>query len=208
MYSFLGEGAVYFTMIRHPVDLFRSAWDYFNYGKFYNLTLQQFAEGIDTSRGKLEIQINHHFLLHDFGIPEQDINDLKFIDTKIREIDDNFDLILIQERFEESMILLKDLLCWDNADLLHLKLNHAPNTKSKLTEEGRKTLSAFLEADIRVYDYFYKKFQQKVQAFGENMLNVETMKLKEDIKNAKDVCGVKEVKYVYPDSTLVRDVYK
>jgi hypothetical protein len=210
----LGLGAVYFTMIRHPVDLFRSAWDFFNWGKFYNMTLEQFADNINTSTGNLELQISqhqnygHHYLLHDFGIPEQQFRDLKFIDAKIKEIDDNFDLILIQERFDESMILLKDMLCWDNTDLIHLKLNRTPKTKSKLTEETRKSLSAYLEADVRVYDYFYNKFHRKVQAFGENRLNAETLKLKEDIMHAKDVCGVKEVKFVYPDSTLVRDVYK
>ena len=202
----LGEGAVYFTMIRHPVDLFRSAWDFFNWGKFYNMTLQQFADAIDTP-GNLQL-LGHHYLLQDFGIPEKQLKDLKFIDAKIKEIDDNFNLILIQERFDESMILLKDLLCWDNTDLLHLKLNPTPNTKSKLTEETIKSLSAYLEADIRVYDYFYKKFEQKVQAFGENSLITETMKLKEDIMRAKDVCGVKEVNYVNPNNALVRNVHK
>jgi hypothetical protein len=193
-------------MIRHPVDLFRSAWDFFNWGKFYNMTLQQFADAIDTS-GNLQL-LGHHYLLQDFGIPEKQLKDLKFIDAKIKEIDDNFNLILIQERFDDSIILLKDLLCWDNTDLLHLKLNYMPNTKSKLTEETIKSLSAYLEADIRVYDYFYKKFEQKVQAFGENRLNIETMNLKEDIVHVKDVCGVKEVKFVYPDGRLVRDVQK
>ena len=208
----LGEGAVYFTMIRHPVELFRSFWDYFNYGEYYNMTLQQFSQAIDTSMGKQEIKIKHpfarylhHGLLCDFGIPEQKLKDKKFIDEKISEIDDNFDLILIQERFDDSIILLKDLLFWDNTDLLHLKLNYMSSTKSKLTEETIKSLSSYLEADIRVYDYFYKKFEQKVQAFGENRLNIETMNLKEDIVHVKDVCGVKEVRQVYQNSTLVRD---
>ena len=210
----LGGGAVYFTMIRHPVDLFLSAWDYFEFSSFYNnITLQQFAESIATSTGQLKITHHyeshlHHSLLCDFGIPKQKFKDLEFIDAKIKEIDDNFDLILIQERFDESMILLKDLLCWDNTDLLHLKLNRAPNKKSRITEEARKSLSAYLEADIRLYDYFYKKFEQKVQAFGENRLHAETLKLKEEIKYAKDVCGVKEVKYVFSNNTLARDVHK
>ena len=104
--------------------------------------------------------------------------------------------------------MLKNLLCWDNTDLLHLKLNPTPNTKSKLTEETRKSLSAYLEADIRVYDYFYKKFEQKVQAFGENRLNAETVKLEEDIRYVKDVCGVKEVEYVNPNNTILRGVHK
>ena len=41
-------------------------------------------------------KIRHHFLLNDFGITETE--DLEFIDAKIREIDNNFHLILVQER--------------------------------------------------------------------------------------------------------------
>ena len=58
-----------------------------------------------------------------YGIPFKSFKDPEYIDAKIREIDDNFNLILIQERFDESMVLLKHLLCWKNSDLLHLKLN-------------------------------------------------------------------------------------
>ena len=41
-------------------------------------------------------KIFHHFLLHDFGIPHTE--DMEIIDAKIRDIDDNFHLILVQER--------------------------------------------------------------------------------------------------------------
>ena len=41
-------------------------------------------------------KIRHHFLLNDFGITETE--DLEYIDAKIKEIDDNFHLILVQER--------------------------------------------------------------------------------------------------------------
>ena len=45
----LGMDAVYFTMIRHPVDLFLSAWDYFKFGTAYNMTLEQFAKAFNTT---------------------------------------------------------------------------------------------------------------------------------------------------------------
>ena len=45
-----------------------------------------------------QFEFAHHFMLQDFGVPFEKIGDLEFIDSKIKEIDDNFHLILIQER--------------------------------------------------------------------------------------------------------------
>ena len=36
------------------------------------------------------------------------------IQTKIEEIEATFDLVLITEKFPESVVLLKDLLCWES----------------------------------------------------------------------------------------------
>ena len=33
-----------------------------------------------------------------------------------------FDLVLIAERFDESLLLLKDLLCWKMEDMLYIKV--------------------------------------------------------------------------------------
>jgi hypothetical protein len=176
------------------------------------MTLQQFADTINTtsssttinttstSTGKLlqhrkeENIMWHHTLLRDFGFPFQQIKNMEFIDSKIREIEKNFNLILIQERFDESIILLKDLLCWDNTDILHLKLNPASSKKSELSEETRRSLETYLEVDIRLYNYFYKKFIQKIQTFGESKIKSEIVGLKEDIKKNQKDCGIKKMK--------------
>ena len=52
---------------------------------------------------------------------------------KINEIDETFDLVLLTEKYNESIILLKDLLCWDYNDLRGLTLNVHKRTKSKIS---------------------------------------------------------------------------
>ena len=32
---------------------------------------------------------------------------------KIEEMEDTFDLVMVAERWDESMVLLRDLLCWE-----------------------------------------------------------------------------------------------
>ena len=33
--------------------------------------------------------------------------------SKIEEMEETFDLVMVAERWDESMVLLKNLLCWD-----------------------------------------------------------------------------------------------
>ena len=40
-----------------------------------------------------------------------------------RELDSQFDLVLILERFDESLVVLQDLICWPTEDLVYLKQN-------------------------------------------------------------------------------------
>ena len=38
-------------------------------------------------------------------------------------MDAQFDLVLILERFDESLVLLQDLMCWPTEDIVYLKQN-------------------------------------------------------------------------------------
>ena len=92
---------------------------------------------------------------------------------QIDEIDSTFDLVLLTEKYSESMILLKDLLCWDYGDLTSLTLNaHDEKTKSKVSREGRKRLQEWMEADYFLYNHFKEKFELEVDSFGRDQMQV------------------------------------
>ena len=61
--------------------------------------------------------------LYDFGLPVNENDNTAAVQSKIKEIEETFDLIMIVEHFDESTVLLKHLLCWDYSDLTSLKLN-------------------------------------------------------------------------------------
>ena len=46
-------------------------------------------------------------MLADFGVRVQDFDDPQVVNGKINEIDLTFDLLLVSERMEESLVLLK-----------------------------------------------------------------------------------------------------
>ena len=45
------------------------------------------------------------------------------VDAKIQELDEKFDLVMMVEQFQESLILMKNLFCWEVGDITNLKLN-------------------------------------------------------------------------------------
>ena len=69
--------------------------------------------------------------LYDFGLPVKENDNTAAVQSKIKEIEETFDLIMIVEHFDESTVLLKHLLCWEYSDLTSLKLNvHDEKSKS------------------------------------------------------------------------------
>ena len=109
-------------------------------------------------------------MLFDFGLPVGSLSNESAIAAKIAEIDANFDLIMIMEHFDESLLLLRDLLCWDWEDMTYLKLNSWQDSKrSHLSSEGRAILKNWLRGDYLLYDHFKRRFDQAVKDYKGNM---------------------------------------
>ena len=106
------------------------------------------------------LQVNYkHTILWDFGVNIPDHDNLEYINDKIREIDETFDLILMVENFQESMVLLKHEICWDYEDLASLRLNsHVDKTKSKIDQSAKEKLKEWLKTSYLFYDHFKVRF--------------------------------------------------
>ena len=85
----------------------------------------------------------------------EDYGNKKKMQNLISEIDQTFDLIMILEDFNESMVLLKNGLSWNYEDLLSVKLNvHNERTKTLISEMAKNTLRKWLMESYLFYDYF------------------------------------------------------
>ena len=94
-------------------------------------------------------------------------------------------------RFDESMILMKDLLCWDYEDIVNFKLNARKESKKvDLSDEARSELRKYLASDYRLYDHFQKIFQQKLNKFGKSRMEQELRILRHANLNMKTKCGL------------------
>ena len=51
--------------------------------------------------------------LWDLGTTSLEMEDMETVEEQIARYDSQFDLVLIMEYFDESLVLLAELLCWD-----------------------------------------------------------------------------------------------
>lgn len=87
--------------------------------------------------------------------------------NEITKLDRDFELVLIMEYFDESLILLKKALCWTLQDILYVKFNqrqHKP--KIQISDKVKQNIRQWNKADVMLYDYFNGTLWRKIQDYG------------------------------------------
>eukprot|EP00095_Tigriopus_kingsejongensis_P012525 maker-scaffold455_size166772-snap-gene-0.39 protein:Tk12525 transcript:maker-scaffold455_size166772-snap-gene-0.39-mRNA-1 annotation:"hypothetical protein DAPPUDRAFT_110200" len=190
--ALMGAGTKYVTILRDPVELFRSLWDYTGMSGSYKVSLEQFAFSNKTgplSDRRFLKNLGQNQMLWDLGVPKPLLDDDTTILDKIQEVEQTFDLVMIAERFQESIILLKDLLCWDFKDVATLKLNGLKaGAKSKISDKARQALKEWLRADYVLYNHFAKKLNLEVAEYGQTKMENKLSTLSSVVTNVKDKC--------------------
>jgi len=84
----------------------------------------------------------------------------------IKRIDKQFDLVLMADHFDESMVLLAQELCWPIDHVKSFRLNaRKASYKVDLTAQERETLASWQKGDMALYSHFESIFRQKVFPF-------------------------------------------
>ncbi|XP_072289746.1 galactosylceramide sulfotransferase [Eucyclogobius newberryi] len=187
----------YITILRDPAELFESAFHYF--GRIVPFTWK--IPG-DDKMTEFLVNPDHYFdphgfnsfyiknlLFFDFGYD----NTLKVTDQQVEEgiksIGDRFQLVMLVEYFEESLLLLKDALCWDMEDLLFFKHNaRKGSTVSKLSPELRARALEWNAIDWKLYQHFNKTFWTKVDTYGLRRMALDVAELRRRNEEMTDAC--------------------
>ena len=122
-----------------------------------------------------------------------------YIERAVKEIDGIFDLVLITEFFDESLILMKEMLGWSWEDVLYIKVNSRQKQEDSddiqqhhdyLQMQTRR----WTKADAFLYDYFNATLQRKITAYGVDRMNRDLLELASRNEKLQDTCILSEVK--------------
>lgn len=111
---------------------------------------------------------------------------------KINELDKLFAIVLIVEKLDESLILMKEKLCWSVDDIVAFAKN-ARRTKIKLKPKVKFKIRDYNKADMTLYKHFLRKHVKNVAVFGKKRMKLEVKILKNRVKQYYDKCVYEEV---------------
>lgn len=89
----------------------------------------------------------------------------------IQKLDKIFSVVLIVEKLDESLILMKEKLCWEFSDIAYLLKNvRKDDWKSQINSDMRLKLRALNDADSRLYSYFLSRHETAVDRYGRDKM--------------------------------------
>ena len=142
---------------------------------------------------KFSGRIGNNMMLFDMGLTVGLGTTEDEIQKKIAAADDLFDLVLIAEKMDESLILMKELLCWKYEDVVFFPKNaRKSSVKPKLSADAVEKLRLLNRGDQLLYDHFVARHNKEVARYGvEKMAQQVTILNSVKDKLFKD-CKVKE----------------
>ncbi|XP_023930158.1 galactosylceramide sulfotransferase-like [Lingula anatina] len=169
----------YIGIVREPFSQFQSAFNFYRISSKFNLKnstnpVVEFMKNpyrywtddyVTTHVGFLR-----NAMMYAFGFPD-DRNDLRNNDRFIAEyidfLDKKFDFVIVLEMLDESLVLLRRLLCWGMDDVLYVVTNKREyeykNVKDEIAVKKHRLWS---KADYQLYSHFLTKLRNTVMLQG------------------------------------------
>ena len=169
------EISKYVTIIRNPVDNFESLFNYYRLGNDLGLgddpvvSLEIFLKRPSSFYSKVKRGIHaRNPMMFDLGFSQKYFQDYTAVTKYINFLNKEFDLVMIMEYFDESLILLKRLLCWEIDDILHVKVNERLDKEkaSNLSDRVKENIKRWNKADVLLFTYFNATFWRKIEMEG------------------------------------------
>lgn len=211
---------VYVTILRDPVKHFESTFSYMEFSDILGISnetdpLETFFDSPndvlvnyvltkDLRINSDRLKLIRNGMFFDLGMKSSDFDDSAKIQAAIQRLDNEFDLVLLTEYFEESMVMLKNLLCWTTEDMIHFNLNQRHQSERRnISSDLAKKIHQWNRADTALYEYFRDVFLRKLNEQDEDFFrDVNDLKINNEVM--RDICleSVSENDESYQDTGI------
>ncbi len=188
----LGPNAVYFSVVRDPVDQFKSLFAYSGLESVYGQTLDEFSLSPNKTNVRFGGNVGRNQISFDFGLSPSLFDSRCATLRKISEIESTFDFIMVVEQFDESLVLLNEVLNWSWDDLAYVERNKLKEY-SDLNSDAKDELRKWLGSDQLIYEYFDAKLKVTLATVRPEILRVGLASLGEARARIQTFCGFYDV---------------
>ncbi|CAM1154638.1 GAL3ST1 (predicted) [Pycnogonum litorale] len=182
MASVMKRDSMYVTILRRPTELFESLFHYSYFDYIYNTTLEDFLSDYRKMKlyggDRLYFHLGFNQSLFDLGFNSVGSTTTEQLDDAIDIIARKFDLVMITELFDESLILLKNKMCWRTEDIVNFKQNvRSESSKRRPSSKVVDRLAELNSGDFVLYRFFESKLLGMIDEFGAERMRNELTEL-------------------------------
>ncbi|XP_035676895.1 galactose-3-O-sulfotransferase 3-like isoform X1 [Branchiostoma floridae] len=188
--EYFPEDTVFLTILRNPLTHFKSVWNHYQLRKKFGIPttridsilmfLQEPAkyDPICGHGSHEPLCFTQNSMAADLGFLLKDNQKLQSLKSSkarkamaqafVRKIQEDFPFVMIMEYFDESLVLLRRMMCWSMKDILYYSVNSKRYSYKHVEIQGedKDRHEEWNYVDYALYDHFNKTFWQKVSETG------------------------------------------
>lgn len=180
--AIMPEDTVYLASVREPFQHFISSLHYFRPSYIFNISATDPVAAYLKNPSKYEPKNVKHSMTNnrmalEFGFPLEVFRSKKKKSAAITEyldkLDNEMDLILVVEKLEESMVLLRRILNWKLQDILYIHKNSFAGmrneTRTKLSknlyinDDTEEKYRKWAKLEYTLYNFATKRLERQIQ---------------------------------------------
>ena len=101
------------------------------------------------------------------------------IDAFIKHLDKEMDFVMITDRMDESLIILKEYLGWNMTDIVYLNRMVSSKPKVTMSDETKARILKYNVIDDQIFDHFNVSFEQHLERVGREKVASQVKEFRE-----------------------------
>ena len=180
--AWIPDDARYVAILRQPWERVSSAFSYYRvfWPRLYLRSVSNVSQLVKDWRlvepSDPLASVTNNRMSIDLGLPPEQLRNSSYVPTFVSHLHGLLDLVLIVERIDESLVLMKRRFRWTMKDILYMKLNEFKTRVNASSSSSSASLDAdpqlkeefkrFNQFDVAVYGHFVKVLEQEIQDEG------------------------------------------
>ena len=201
-HSYMPNDTFYVGILREPFEMFKSAVNYLRPGYIYNKIKAErpasvyLKDMLKYEPKSVVLSFTNNRMAMEFGASEETIKSKTpaLILDFLKQVDQDFGLVIIAEHFEESIVLMRRYLKWSTKDIIYIDQNIAmkKDDTALVGPYDRQLYKRFATVDYALYENFYRRLREQIRNEGFDF-DDELLHFKEIRKMVSEFCNQKTV---------------